>query len=170
MLLLAFTVGGDRYGVDVREVQRVLPAVPGRPVKGAPSHLAGIVDYHGAALTVVDLQAFEGGPPARASLVTRLIVLAPSLRSARADTAVIAECVDDVVAADHGAADAASVNDPVAPWRKARIDAVRGPLTLVSLHEWVRAVLRPASRTDRSRPGGARPTPGLRTGGAGGTR
>lgn len=166
--VLAFTVGGERQGVDVREVHRVLPAVPRRVVKGAPAHLAGIVQYHGAPVTVIDLQAWSGGEPVRPALVTRLIVLdRGGAGQPHPETAVIAERVDDVIALDDRDLAAGVVDEPGAPWRRARVMTPAGPLTIVSLAEWARAAMRPGGASARERPGAgqARPvTPG-RTGG-----
>lgn len=151
MLVLAFTLGGERCGVDVHDVHRVLPAVPPRVMKGAPPHLPGIVTYRGKALTVVDLQAWSAGEPARPALATRLIVLRPwRPGQSGPDTAVIAECVNEVVAVDEDTL-ALGPSDPGAPWVRGRVTTPDRPLTLVALAEWVAAASASRSPSAASR-------------------
>lgn len=75
MLALAFSVGPDRYAVDVRRVARVVPRIGLRPVPHADGALAGLLDYAGAAVPVMDLGKLLGGEPSASRLSTRIMLL-----------------------------------------------------------------------------------------------
>src|SRR3954463_4736669 len=80
MLFILFQLGSDRYAVAARDVAEVLPLVALKELPGAPRGVAGLMDYRGAALPVVDLNALALGQPAARRVSTRLLIVhyAPS--------------------------------------------------------------------------------------------
>ena len=74
-LFLLFKIGDDRYALEASRVVAVLPLLPFKPVPGAPGGIAGVVNYHGAAVPVVDLQAMLLGLGTAPRLSTRLFVI-----------------------------------------------------------------------------------------------
>ncbi|RUL87501.1 chemotaxis protein CheW [Tautonia sociabilis] len=104
MLILRFEAGGDRYGVPAADVEQVVPRVPLRGLPHAAEHLAGLLDYRGEAIPVVDLAVLLGGPPTPDRLSTRIAILSarepgPGLP---ARVGLIAEQVRDLTRADAG--------------------------------------------------------------------
>ncbi len=54
--LVLFELGGEVYGVDVTQVQSIIPMQPIITVPGAPSFVEGVVNLRGAVVPVVDLR------------------------------------------------------------------------------------------------------------------
>lgn len=75
MLFLLMQLDGDRYALDIREVAVVLPLVDLRPVPGAPPAVAGIIDYGGAPVPVIDLAQLLANRPAHRRLGTRIVLV-----------------------------------------------------------------------------------------------
>jgi chemotaxis-related protein WspB len=85
MLLLTFTVGPNRYAVDVGRVIEVVPRVDLRPIPHAPAFLAGLMAYRGKVVPVVELGLLLGTMPSRSCLSTRIILVdaTPDARNAQ---------------------------------------------------------------------------------------
>lgn len=75
MLFLLFQLGEDRYALDAGQVVEVLPLVDIKRIAQTPKEVAGICDYRGAPLPVIDLSQVTLGRPAEHRLSTRLIVV-----------------------------------------------------------------------------------------------
>jgi chemotaxis-related protein WspB len=75
MQLLTFSVAGQPYAIESRQVIEVLPLVPARPLPQAPDYLLGIFTYRGRLMPLVDLARRLGAPPPAARLSTRVIVV-----------------------------------------------------------------------------------------------
>ena len=74
MLFLLFQIGEARYALDTAAVLEIVPCVTLRPVLRAPAGVAGLLDYHGAPVPVLDLCAMATGQPAQTRFSTRLIL------------------------------------------------------------------------------------------------
>lgn len=75
MLLLCFDLDADRYALDVRQVIEVLPLAHIAQIPDAPRGVAGVLNYRGDPVPVIDLTALMLGRPSRAHWSTRLIVV-----------------------------------------------------------------------------------------------
>jgi chemotaxis-related protein WspB len=75
MLLLTFTVGPNRYAVDVVRVVELVPRVALRSIPHAPAFLAGLLGYRGKIVPVIDLGLLLGAAPCRDRLSTRIILV-----------------------------------------------------------------------------------------------
>src|SRR5262245_65425 len=75
MLFLLMQLDGDRYALDIRQVAVVLPLVDLRAVPGAPPAVAGIIDYGGAPVPVIDLAVLLANRPAHRRLGTRIVLV-----------------------------------------------------------------------------------------------
>ncbi|MEM5451513.1 MULTISPECIES: chemotaxis protein CheW [Paraburkholderia] len=75
MLFLVFELDGERYALDAREIAHVLPLAPVRAFPGTPAYIAGVIDYEGAPVPVVDLPMLALGRPARTLMSTRLVLV-----------------------------------------------------------------------------------------------
>lgn len=74
MLILQFRMGEDTYALDSRQVVRVLPAARLKRLPGAPEGVAGLLNFEGAPVPVLDLSALALGHPAAEHLSTRIIL------------------------------------------------------------------------------------------------
>ena len=55
MLSLTFCIGPTRFVIDARRVSQVVPRVPLRALPLAEPYVAGLLDFRGTVLAVVDL-------------------------------------------------------------------------------------------------------------------
>jgi chemotaxis-related protein WspB len=87
MLLLTFTAGANRYAVDAAWVVELVPRVELRPVPHAPAFLAGLLEYRGKVVPVIDLGLLLGADPCQDRLSTRIILVndAPGRHNHRED-------------------------------------------------------------------------------------
>ncbi|WP_416398747.1 chemotaxis protein CheW [Allohahella sp. A8] len=75
MLFLLFDLGIDRYAIDVRQVKEVLPLLELRVLPQAPTGVAGLCNYRGLPVPVLDLCLMVTGKRARERLSTRIIMV-----------------------------------------------------------------------------------------------
>jgi chemotaxis-related protein WspB len=75
MLFLLFQLGENRYALDARQVAEVLPLVQITELPQAPFGVAGVFNYRGAPVPVMDLSRLAFDRPARRHLSTRIILV-----------------------------------------------------------------------------------------------
>jgi chemotaxis-related protein WspB len=75
MLFLVFRLGNDRYAIEATQVVEVIPLVNWKCVPRAAAGVAGIIDYHGAPVPLIDLTDLALGQPSRKWMSTRIIVV-----------------------------------------------------------------------------------------------
>jgi len=75
MLFVLLQIGSDRYALPACDVVEVLPMMTLKSLPGAPAGVAGLVDYRGAAVPVIDLSALALGRPAARRVSTRLLMV-----------------------------------------------------------------------------------------------
>jgi chemotaxis-related protein WspB len=75
MLYLLFQLGQDRYALAANHVVEVLPLVAVKTLPGALRGVAGLMDYRGDAVPVIDLSALALGVPAVQRTSTRLFMV-----------------------------------------------------------------------------------------------
>jgi chemotaxis-related protein WspB len=122
MLLLTFQADESLYAVDVTRVVEVVPRVNLRRLPHAPDFLAGVFDYRGIVVPVIDLGTLLGSAACRSLLSTR-IVLVDSRPDERASIGarpwllgIIAERVSDVVSVKPEGVISAAMQLPTAPY------------------------------------------------------
>jgi chemotaxis-related protein WspB len=75
MLFLKFRVGSESYALDSARIAEVLPLLEITRVPHAPAGIAGLINYRGGCVPVVDLSELMLGEPARPHISTRLILV-----------------------------------------------------------------------------------------------
>lgn len=75
MVYLLFQIGTDRYALEAAGIVAVEPVVRLKQIPQAAAGVAGVFNYHGQAVPVVDLSAMALGQPASANLSTRLVLV-----------------------------------------------------------------------------------------------
>jgi chemotaxis-related protein WspB len=75
MLMLLFYVGNDLYALDSSQVVEVIPKVLLRKVYQVPEYVAGLFNYRGAIVLVIDLCHLIKKQPSRSFLSTRIIMV-----------------------------------------------------------------------------------------------
>jgi chemotaxis-related protein WspB len=74
MLFLVFRLGRDRYALDAGQVAEILPLVDIKHIPHAPPGVAGVLNYRGTPVPVIDLSQLTLGRPAERRLSTRIIL------------------------------------------------------------------------------------------------
>jgi chemotaxis-related protein WspB len=116
-LLLQFQMGADCYVLDATQVAQVLPLVELKQIPHAPAGVAGVFDFRGTPVPVIDLNELALGRAARRCLTTRLIVVHYPDRSGRARLlGLIAEQVTRTLKRSHADFIAAGVTSDTAPY------------------------------------------------------
>ncbi|NDY42405.1 purine-binding chemotaxis protein CheW [Dissulfurirhabdus thermomarina] len=75
MLHILFHQDGDAYALPVDRVVEVVPMVHLRRLPGAPREVAGLANYRGRVIPVLDLCAVLAGRPCRPLASTRILVV-----------------------------------------------------------------------------------------------
>jgi chemotaxis-related protein WspB len=75
MLFIIFQLGADRYALDASQIEEILPLVDIKPIPQTPPGVAGVFNYRGAPLPVIDLTQLMLGRPAQKRLSTRIIII-----------------------------------------------------------------------------------------------
>jgi chemotaxis-related protein WspB len=147
MLLLTFTAAGEPYALDVAAVIELVPRVELRAIPHAPAYLAGLLEYRGTVVPVIDMGLLLGSSPSSDRLSTRIILVksAPGGQNRGDDPrepaegearilGLIAERVIDLVPVGPEQVTPAPVHLPQAPYLDsvARIDRGFVPLIAVS--------------------------------------
>ena len=98
MLLLQFQAGNDRYGLDASRVIEVVPLVVFRPLPHADPCVAGLFNYRGTMVPVIDLTALLTGASSRPLFSTRIILTDyPDHDGGRQVLGLVAERVTETV-------------------------------------------------------------------------
>jgi chemotaxis-related protein WspB len=75
MLFVQFTLDNDRYVLDSSQIERMLPLAPLKAMPGVPGWVAGIFEYEGKPVPVIDLAALALGRRSHERLSTRLALV-----------------------------------------------------------------------------------------------
>lgn len=75
MLFLLFHLGNERYALDAGQVIAVLPQLGLKAIPHAPSAVAGLCQYRGAPVPVIDLSELALGRPSANRLSTRIVLV-----------------------------------------------------------------------------------------------
>ena len=98
MLLLQFQAGTDRYGLDVSRVIEIIPMVVFHPLPHADPSVAGLFNYRGTMVPVIDLTVLLTGAASRPLFSTRIILVDYPGRDDHAHTlGLLAERVTETV-------------------------------------------------------------------------
>ncbi|WP_317619573.1 chemotaxis protein CheW [Ancylothrix sp. D3o] len=81
MLMLLFHIGKDLYAIDSKSVVEVIPRVPLRKIHHVPEYVAGLFNYRGAIVPVIDLCHLIRENPSKFSLSTRIIMVSYPLKN-----------------------------------------------------------------------------------------
>lgn len=75
MLMLLFYAGNNLYAIDSSQVVEVIPRVALRKVHHVPEYVAGLFNYRGTIVPVIDLCHLIQGNPSRSYLSTRIVMV-----------------------------------------------------------------------------------------------
>jgi len=116
MLYLLFEIGADRYALAGRDVMAVEPSVCLKEIPKSVAGIAGVFDYHGEAVPVVDLSAMALGRPARADFFSTRIILMADPEGSRHLLGLLAEKATETARFDDTDFQDPGVASPDAPY------------------------------------------------------
>jgi chemotaxis signal transduction protein len=73
--VIVLGIGAERYGIDLWDVEEVLPPVQATPVPGAAAAVAGVINLHGKIRPVLDLRRLLGMDGVPTGFRPRVIIL-----------------------------------------------------------------------------------------------
>lgn len=115
--VVAFSIGGTRYGVNVSEVLAVVPRIQARHLDGTPAWVEGLMSVAGGFVPLIDLVQLQTGAPARRAFSTRVILVRyPVAGGGTRPLGLIAEQVTDVMAPQAGSVQPTGVRQAGTPW------------------------------------------------------
>jgi chemotaxis-related protein WspB len=98
MNFLLFQLGNDRYALEASRIVEVLPLVELRRIPQAPRGVAGIFNYHGTPVPVVDLGELTLGRASGQRMSTRIIVIQyPDETGKKQPLGLIAEHATEII-------------------------------------------------------------------------
>ena len=98
MLYLLFHVKDESYAVNVREVIEVVPRVKLRSIPKAPDYVAGLLNYRGASVPVLDLCMLMHDQKCASVFGSRIVLVQyPDARAALRVLGLLAEQVTDTM-------------------------------------------------------------------------
>jgi len=100
MLFLCFKVGKETYGIRASEIIEVIPLIPLEKVPGSETSIAGIFNYRGNPLPVIDLCQYFHQHPCQQLLSSRIIIIRQQHAGTYFDVGLIAENVTETLQAN----------------------------------------------------------------------
>jgi purine-binding chemotaxis protein CheW len=73
--MVLFVVGGHRFGIAIERIREIIPARPYTPLPGSGEHVRGLINLRGRIVTVIDLGARLGLPPAAANPEHSIVIV-----------------------------------------------------------------------------------------------
>lgn len=116
ILFLLFRLGTDRYALAADQVIEVLPMLDIKALPGSPAAIAGLIDYRGSLVPVVDVNALALGRPARSRLSTRILLCRYDVAGGSHRLGLIAEQATGMMRRPADAFLPADVHDEGTPW------------------------------------------------------
>lgn len=148
MQFLIFHLGSDRYGLSTRHLVRVLPLMDLKQLPQTPPCVAGLMNYHGAPVPVIDLGVLACEARCRAEFDTRILLTDFGADDgSRHLLGLMVERVSQIVDMDPSLFSAPGVASPAAPYLGKVLAADGAIVQLVELAQLltpeVRALLFP---------------------------
>jgi chemotaxis-related protein WspB len=112
MMLLMFKVNNDRYGIDVIDVVEVVPCVPLQKLPKSPPNIAGLLNYRGSVIPVIDSSRLLGDSAVKPCLSSRIIMVR-SDRMKSCCIGLLAENVTETLKIDNDKFTDASIGEGV---------------------------------------------------------
>ncbi len=76
MLLLLFEIRDGRFALPTERIVTIVPYVRLKKIPKAPDYVAGIMNYRGTPVPVIDLSSLSEGTPCKYRFSTRIILVA----------------------------------------------------------------------------------------------
>jgi chemotaxis-related protein WspB len=136
MLFLLFQIGRDRYGLEAGQIVEVVPLVILKKLPQAPRGVAGIFDYHGTLVPVIDLSELAAGRPSALRHSTRVVLVNYPIETEKQHVlGLIVEMATETIHLEPDAFSAVGVDMPEAPFLGPVAKDARGLIQRVEVKE-----------------------------------
>jgi chemotaxis-related protein WspB len=98
-LMLLFQVGDQQYAMKSDHIQEILPCIDLHPIDSPRPAIAGLMNYHGTMIPVLDLNQLMKGRSSHQHFGTRIVLLKP-IATAQPAIAFLAERIIDTLTLD----------------------------------------------------------------------
>lgn len=153
MLMVIFQIGDQRYALDSDRVVEIVPLVVFNRVPGAPSYVAGLMQYRGHIVPVIDLCSLAGNESCRRLYSTRIMLV--RYAAGRDDPrllGLLAERVTETLAVDPADLAAMNITSKDSPYLGKVIQDAHGMILCIDVEELlplsVRQMLYPESESE----------------------
>lgn len=75
MLFMQFTIGKDKYLLEAKDIIEIVPYVNLKRIPKAPPYVAGLLNYRGDTIPVIDICYLMGGEPCELRLSSRIALV-----------------------------------------------------------------------------------------------
>jgi len=101
MLLVLFKIGEDSYAINTESIVEIIPSIKLRHLTGVPDYIAGVFDYRGKIVPVVDINIRTIKKPVKQRLSTRIILLRyPFTEDQQPIVGIMGEGMTDIIEID----------------------------------------------------------------------
>ncbi|NOZ38416.1 MAG: purine-binding chemotaxis protein CheW [Gammaproteobacteria bacterium] len=134
MLLLLFRVGDERYGLEASQIVEVVPLVCLKMIPQSPDYIAGLFDYRGRPVPVIDLCRLGSERSCKVCMTSRIIMLNYGVENGpRRILGLLAEQVTETVKRDPAALISSDISITAAPWLGDLVKDSEGMLQLIDV-------------------------------------
>ena len=116
MLLLLFQAAGRTFGLDASHILEVTPVPEFRPAPHAPAYIAGLLNYRGRTIPVLDLTHLLEGRASRPAFSTRLLLARYAPGGEGAVLGLVAERAVETVSCGDADFNATGIELPATPY------------------------------------------------------
>jgi chemotaxis-related protein WspB len=81
MLLLLFEIGNGRYALETNQIIEIVPLVNLKKIPTTPAYVAGLMNYRGEGIPVVNLCQLVDNAPIEDALSTRIIIVSYPIKN-----------------------------------------------------------------------------------------
>ncbi len=133
MLFLQFVIDETRYLLAAGNIIEVAPLVPLQKQPNAPAYIAGLMNYRGSSLPVIDIAQLFAGHDAALRLSSRIVVVKLSLPDRKIRCiGLLLEKATEVLSLEEAEFTSPGLENPQAPYLDKVIMDRQGMLQLVS--------------------------------------
>jgi len=100
MLLLLFSIGKNRYGIEATQVLEIWPMLPLKPIYRTPDYIAGLASCREQLIPIVDISKLYIGKSVPSRISTRIILTKVNNLGKEQTIGIVAERVTDTVTVD----------------------------------------------------------------------
>jgi chemotaxis-related protein WspB len=117
MLFVLFQLGADRYAISAASLAEIIPMVRVKALPLAPKGVAGMINYRGQPIPLLDLCELATGSHAASKLSTRILIAHfQGFDSSQRLLGLLAEKTTETIRLDENSFSASGVDLPEAPY------------------------------------------------------